>query len=67
MYLDANNLYCWAMSQPIPTGRFKWLKEDKWDDIFKNKKELDILLNVISNIQRNFMINIMITPLPLKN
>ena len=38
MYLDANNLYGWAMSQPLLTGRFKWLKEDKWDDIFKIKK-----------------------------
>ena len=25
-YLDANNLYGWAMSQPIPTGGFKWLE-----------------------------------------
>ena len=24
--------------QPLPTGRFKWLKEDKWDGIFKNKE-----------------------------
>ena len=23
-YLDANNLYVWAMSQPLPTGGFKW-------------------------------------------
>ena len=23
-YLDANNLYDWAMSQPLPTGEFKW-------------------------------------------
>ena len=38
MYLDANNLYGWAMSQPLPTGRFKWLNENKWDDIFENKE-----------------------------
>ena len=24
-YLDANNLYSWAMSQPLPTGGFKWV------------------------------------------
>ena len=27
MYLDANNLYGWAMSQYLPTGGFKWLTE----------------------------------------
>ena len=34
---------------------------------FKIKKKLDILLNAIWNIQKNYMIYIMITPLPLKN
>lgn len=29
MYLDANNLYGWAMSQPLPTGEFDWLTEQE--------------------------------------
>ena len=29
MYLDANNLYGWAMSQYLPTSGFKWLSEKK--------------------------------------
>ena len=31
-YLDMNNLYGWAMSEYLPCGRFKWLKNvDKFD------------------------------------
>ena len=29
LYLDANNLYGWAMSQPLPTGGFQWEKDCK--------------------------------------
>ena len=39
MYLDANNLYVWAMSQCLPYSEFKWL----------NKKEISrFCLNSIS-------------------
>ena len=33
LYLDANNLYGWAMSQYLPTGGFKWLDLDKLPNI----------------------------------
>ena len=29
IYLDANNLYGHAMSQPLPTGGFRWLKPEE--------------------------------------
>ena len=32
-YLDANNLYGWAMSQYLPTGGFKWINKEKFNDI----------------------------------
>ena len=39
MYLDANNLYGWAMSQYLPTGNFRWTtdKEINKIDIGKYK------------------------------
>ena len=33
IYLDANNLYGWAMSQYLPTGDFKWLTEKQINKI----------------------------------
>ena len=33
MYLDANNLYGWAMSQYLPHGSFKWLSDEELNKV----------------------------------
>ena len=33
MYLDANNLYGWAMSQYLPTGGFRWMTDKQINNI----------------------------------
>ena len=35
MYLDANNLYGWAMSQKLPVGSFKWIEKDDLSNLMK--------------------------------
>ena len=37
-YLDANNLYGWAMSKALPTDNFKFLKVKEKEEIFKQLK-----------------------------
>ena len=41
MYLDANNLYVWAMSQELRVNGFKWVEKlSKFNEIFiKNYNE----------------------------
>ena len=39
-YLDANNLYGWAMSQPLPTGGFKWVDVNP-NEIFELATQTD--------------------------
>ena len=31
-YLDANNLYGWAMSRKLPTGGFKWMRDEELEN-----------------------------------
>jgi hypothetical protein len=50
MYLDANNLYGWAMSQPLPCGDFKWVKETDLDNIDLN--------NYINNEGRGMVLEV---------
>ena len=40
-YLDAKNLYAWAMSQPLPTGDFYWIEFDESRDLKTIVNELD--------------------------
>ena len=41
-YLDANNLYGWAMSKKLPTNGFKWIDNNEInEDFIKNYSEND--------------------------
>ncbi|CAG8765200.1 5627_t:CDS:1, partial [Rhizophagus irregularis] len=47
LYLDANNLYGWAMMQYLPTGNFRWIRDEQKlaslrDEIISNEMENDI-------------------------
>ena len=41
-YLDANNLYGWAMCKPLPTKDFEWMKKEE----LKNWKSMPCILEV---------------------
>ena len=41
LYLDANNLYGWAMSQYLPYGSFKWLSDEELNKIDLGKYKED--------------------------
>ena len=45
-YLDANNLYGWAMSQHLPTHGFKWMKNLTVEKLYE-------ILNKVSNSMAN--------------
>ena len=47
VYLDANNLYGWAMIQYLPTGGFKWLTGEEVDlSKYNDESEKGLILEV---------------------
>ena len=50
MYLDASNLYGWAMSQYLPTGGFRWMKEKQINKIdlakYKDDSKKGLIMEV---------------------
>ena len=64
-YLDANNLYGWAMSQKLPVSGFKWEKDiSKFTKVFIKKYDEDsdkgYILEVDVNCPESYMIYIAI-------
>ena len=50
MYLDANNLYGWSMSQCLPTGNFKWMSDRNINKLdlakYKDNSKRGLILEV---------------------
>ena len=54
MYLDANNLYGWAMSQYLPTGGFKWLSQKHIEKINLAKYQVDSKKGLILEVDLEY-------------
>ena len=62
-YLNANNLYGWATSKKLPVNGFRWLDNDKINEINEELKKtiMKMIIKVIFlkwmlDIQRDYMI-----------
>ena len=54
MYLDADNLYRWAMSQYLHTSGFRWLTEKEINKIDLAKYKKDSKKGVISDVDLEY-------------
>ena len=62
-YLDANNLYGWAMSQPLPTGGFRWVDvhPDEISELVNHSNcgyllEVDVILENYTTITTTYLL-----------
>ena len=53
MYLDANNLYGWEMSQILPVDNFKWIEKD---DILKFNEKF--IKNYDENSDKGYILEV---------
>ena len=54
MYLDANNLYGWAMSQYLPTGNFRWMSDKEISKIDLGKYKADSKKGLILEVDLEY-------------
>ena len=50
MYLDANNLYGWAMSQPLPVGEYKWENAEDFSE--------ERIMNLKHDVKKGYMFEV---------
>ena len=56
-YLDANNLYGWAMSKKLPVNGFRWLDSDEINEEFIMKMIIKVIFfRWMLDIRRDYMI-----------
>ena len=53
-YLDANNIYRWAMGQYLPYSKFKWLNKKEIDKFDVNLIGENISLGYILEVDLNY-------------
>ena len=53
IYLDANNLYGYAMSKFLPTSEFKWIDPKKFNNILAILQK-DVFSKLILNILKSY-------------
>ena len=60
LYIDANNLYGWAMSQFLPIGEYKWEYSRNYllENSTKQNEFLDIALRTKPKSNRGYFLNI---------
>jgi hypothetical protein len=59
-YINANNLYGWAINQFLPIGKYRWEYSQEFlhQNSDKQKQILDVILNTKPDVSRGYFLNI---------